>query len=302
MSNNSDRQLIVPEGYQLPAGTESVRVFANIVSDDYFSTLDIPILRGRAFGSNDAAESPRVAVVNEHLAQTYFANRDPIGKRFRLGGPRGPWIEIIGLARQSNYQMLIEPPEDALYLPLTQNYRSEMTLLVHTAGPSESLVLPLRDLVRSLDSGQPMFGVRTMEEYFHDRATKLLTLLASFVGGMGLLGLILALSGIYAVMAWSVTRRMREIGIRMAVGADRATVLGMILKQGFRLSATGVVLGLALSLAFGRALTAGTGAPALDVPVLAAVSVGLLALALAGAYVPARSASKLDPITVLRQE
>jgi predicted permease len=302
MSNDADRQPIVPEGYQLSAGTESVRVFTNIVGGDYFSTVDIPILRGRAFRPSDTAESPRVAVINEHLAQTFFPRQDPIGKRFRLPGASGPWVEIVGLARQSNYQMLIEQPEDALYLPLTQNHRNELTLLVHTAGPSEALAAPLRELVSSLDADQPMFGLRTMEEYFRDRATKLLALLASFVGGMGLLGLILALAGIYAVMAWSVTRRQREIGIRMAVGADRVTVLGMILKQGFRLSATGVVIGLALSLAFGRALTAGTGAPSLNVPLLAAVTLGLLTLAAAGAYVPARRASKLDPITVLRQE
>jgi predicted permease len=302
MSNDSDRWPIVPEGYRLPAGSESVRVFTNIVGGDYFSTVDIPILRGRPFGPGDTAESPRVAVVNEHLAQTFFPHQDPLGKRFRLFGAGGPWVEIVGLARQSNYQMLMEQPEDALYLPLAQNHRNEMTLLVRTAGPSESLAAPLRELVRSMDSDQPMFGVRTMEAYFRDRATKLLALLASFVGGMGLLGLILALAGIYAVMAWSVTRRMREIGIRMAVGASQATVLGMILKQGFRLSAAGVVIGLALSLAFGRALTAGMGTPPLNVPVLVAVAFGLLSLALAGAYVPARRASKVDPIAVLRQE
>ncbi len=302
MSNYPDEQQIVPEGYRLPPGTESVHVFANVVGGDYFSTLDIPILRGREFRASDTAESPRVAVVNEHLAQTFFPNQYPIGKRFRLGGTSGPWVEIAGLAKDSKYMMLVEPSVDFLYLPLTQNHRNEMTLLVHTSGSSETLAAPLRELVRSLDSDQPMFALRTMEQYFRDRATKLLTLLASFVGGMGLLGLILALSGIYSVMAWSVTRRQREIGIRMAVGANRVTVLGMLLKQGLRMSAAGVAIGLALSLAFGRALTAGMGAPSASVPVLAAVSAGLLAMAAAGAYLPARRASKLDPITVLRQE
>jgi len=302
ISNNAYRQPIVPDGYQLPAGTDSIRVFTNVVSGDYFATLDIPMLRGRAFGPNDTAESPRVAIVNEHLARTYFPHQDPIGKGFRLGGPTGPWVEIVGLAKESKYQMLIEPPLDAVYLPLTQNYRDEMTLMVHAAGPSESLAAPLRSLVLSLDSAQPMFGVRTMEQYYRDRATKVLVLLTSFVGGMGLLGLVLALAGLYAVMAWSVTRRRREIGIRMAVGADRVMVVGMILKQGLKLSAAGVAIGLALSLAFGRALTAGMGTPPFSAPVLVAVCVALLAMAAAGAYAPARRASKLDPITVLREE
>ena len=302
MSTHPDEQLIVPEGYRLPAGSESVRVLTNVVIGDYFSTLDIPIPRGRAFRRSDTAESLRVAVVNEHLAQTYFPNQDPIGKRFRLFGASGPWVEIVGLARDSKYMFVLEPPSDFLYLPLTQNHRNAMTLLVHTAGSSETLAAPLRDLVRSLDADQPMFGLSTMEQYFRDRATKVLTLLTGFVGGMGLLGLILALAGMYAVMAWSVARRLREIGIRMAVGADRVDVLGMILKQGFRLSVTGVAIGLALSLAFGRVLTAGMGAPSLNVPVLVVASFGLLALAAAGAYVPARRASKLDPIMVLRQE
>lgn len=302
MSNHPDEQLIVPEGYRLAPGTESVRVFTNVVSRDYFSTLDIPILRGRAFRSSDTAESPRVAVVNQHFARTFFPNQDPIGKRFRLWGASGPWVEIAGLARGSKYMMLMEPPLDFVYLPLTQNHRNAMTLLVRTVGSSESLAAPLRDLVRSLDSDQPLFALRTMEQYFRDRATRLLALLTGFVGGMGLLGLILALSGIYAVMAWSVARRIREIGIRMAVGASRVNVLGLILKQGFRLSVTGIAIGIALSLAFGRALTAGMGAPSLDVPIVVVVSVALLAMAAAGAYVPARRASKLDPITVLRHE
>ncbi len=302
MSNLPDDQWIVPEGYKMPKGTESFHIFANIVGPDYCATLGIPVLRGRAIGLNDTATSPRVAMINEHLAKTYYPGQDPVGKRFRLGGPRGEWVEIVGVAKQSTYQFLVEPPLDAVYLPLAQNYHSRMALMVRTAGPSETVLPALRELVRSMDADQPMFAVRTMEEYFRDRATKTFALLAGFVGGMGLLGLILALSGLYAVMAWSVARRMREIGIRIAVGAGRVAVVGMVLKQGLRLSAIGVGIGLALSLLFGKALTEGMGVPSFSVPMLALVVLGLLAMAAAGAYVPARRAAQHDPITVLRQE
>lgn len=177
-----------------------------------------------------------------------------------------------------------------------------MTLLVQSAGPADSLAAPLRDLVRGLDSDQPVFAVRTMEEYFQDRAVKVVTIFTGIVGGMGLLGLILALSGLYAVMAFSVTRRRREIGIRMAVGADSVAVLGMVLRQGLKLSLMGIAIGLALSLPFGKVLSSGIGLPSFSVPVLVLVSLALLVMTVLGSYLPARRASLVDPITVLRQE
>jgi putative ABC transport system permease protein len=286
----------------MPKGREADDVMANVVSEDYFYTLGIPILEGRGFRATDTADSPRVAVVNEQFAKKYYPDRDPIGKRLRLGGAQGDWVEIVGVAKQSKYAILIEPPMTFLYLPFSQNYRAEMTLMVQTAGPSESLAPALRDLVRSLDSNQPLFALRTMEEYFHERATKVFALLTGMVGGMGLLGLILALSGLYAVIAWSVARRSREIGIRMAVGADRVTVLSMVLKQGLRLSVVGIIIGFALSMLFSRALTAGMGVPSFSVPILVLAPVALLAMTAIGAYVPARRAARLDPLTVLKQD
>ena len=301
MANHVDSQLVAPEGYQMPKGREADDVMANVVSEDYFYTLGIPILEGRGFRASDTSDSPRVAVVNEHFAKKYYPDRDPIGKRLRVGA-KGDWVEIVGVAKQSKYAILIEPPMNFLYLPFSQNHRTKMTLMVQTTGPSDSLAPALRDLVRSLDSNQPLFAVRTMEEYFHERATKVFALLTGMVGGMGLLGLILALSGLYAVIAWSVARRSREIGIRMAVGADRVTVLGMVLKQGLRLSVVGIAIGFALSMLFSRALTAGMGVPSFSVPILVLAPVALLAMTAIGAYVPARRAAQLDPLTVLKQD
>jgi predicted permease len=302
MANIIADEPIVPEGYRLPPGREAVRVLANTVSEDYFFTLNIPIVKGRAFQQTDTAASRRVAVVNERFAWKYFPNQDPVGKRFRLDGPQGSWVDVVGVAKNSKYAMVVEPPMDVVYFPFAQKFQSDMMLFVQTVGPSGTAAAPLRDLVRSLDPGQPIFGVRTMEQYLDDRAVKTVAVVVGLVGGMGILGLALALSGLYGVMAFSVARRTREIGIRMAVGADRTTVLGMVLRQGLKLSLAGAAIGLALSLAAGAAISASAGTPSLNVPILILVVAALVGITALGAYVPARRASKLDPISVLRQE
>jgi len=302
ISNHPDFVSIVPEGYQLPKDTGSIDVEANVVGEGYFRTVDIPILQGRGFIETDTANSPRVAVVNQRFAETYWPNGNPIGKRFRLGGPEGGWVDVVGLARMSKYQGLEESPMNFVYLPLSQNFRSQMTLLIATSGPSDSLAQPVRHLVKSIDSNQPVFALRTMEAYFSDRATKVMNALTAVIGGMGLLGLALALSGIYGVMSWAVARRRREIGIRMAVGADRIAVVRMVLQHGVQLGAWGTAIGLALSLWLGRGLAANILSTALDWRLAAVVALVLFAMTLAGAYIPARRASRLDPNTVLREE
>lgn len=302
LSNFPIIEAVVPEGFELPPGKESVSVMTNTVSDGYFETMNVPILRGRAFQATDRADSPRVAIVNEQFARKYYANQNPVGKRFQLGGRNGPWVEVVGVARQSRYSFLGEPPQEFLYLPFAQNPQPQMTLLAQSRGDSAALAGPIRALVRSLDPHQPVNTLRTMEEYFDQRARKVLTLLTQMVGAMGLLGLALAMVGLYGLMTYSVSRRMREIGIRMAIGADRVSVMSMVLKQGFLLSGIGVVIGLLLSLSLSRALTMGVGLPSFDVTMLVLVPMALLAVAMLGAYVPARRASLVDPIRVLRQD
>jgi len=302
LANGLNEVSIVPEGYQLPKDSSSVDVNDNIVGDGYFRTADVPILQGRGFLDTDTATSPRVAVVNQHLAEKYWPNQNPVGKRFRLGGPQGDWVEVVGLAKAGKYNALVEPPLDFLYLPFAQNYRTEMNLLISTVGPSASLAQPLRYLAKSIDSNQPVILLRGIEEQFRDRATRVFNALIGLVGGMGLLGLALALSGIYGVMSWSVARRRREIGIRMAVGADRPAVVRMVLKHGAALGACGAALGLPLSIWMGRGLAANMAMPVLDWRIAALVALGLLGMTLAGAYIPARRASRLDPNTVLREE
>jgi len=293
---------VIPEGIQLPTGTEAVSVFSNTVSDGYFRTLDVPLVEGREFAVTDRADTTPVVIVNELFAHKYYPNQDAIGKRLRLNSPEGPHAEIVGVAKQGKYFFPIEQPMEFLYLPLAQNPASAMTLLLETEGPSAGLTGPLRDLVRSLDSRQPIYGVRTMEEFFDVRAHKTLGLFVEAMAGLGILGLVLALVGLYGLMTYSVSLRQREIGIRMAVGAAPATVVRMVLRQGMILAGTGVLIGLALSLAAAKPIASLAEGEGFNLPLVALVTIALLAMAALGAYIPARRASRVDPNTVLRQE
>jgi len=302
MLPGGDTSRLVPEGVKLPPGTEAITVISNTVSEGYFETLNVPIVDGRGFQETDRADSRPVAIVNELFARKYYPNHSPIGKRLRLKSDKDQVMEIVGVARQSKYFFLVEPPVEYLYRPLSQNPQQALTILVETAGPSSAAAAPLRDVVRSLDAGQPMYGVRTMEEVFDQRATKTLGILTEAIGGMGLLGLILAMVGLYGLMSYSVSLRAREIGIRMAIGAGRSGVLGMVMKQGMVLAAAGVSIGLVLCLLASKAVTAAVGLPSFNLPFFALVTAGLVAAAALGAYAPARRASRLDPNAVLRQE
>ena len=182
----------------------------------------MPIGRGRGFRETDTAAAPRVAVVNQVLAENYWPNRNAIGKRFRLNDGNGPWVEIVGVAKTSKYLWIGEPPTEFLYLPLAQHPQPNMTLVVQSAGDAASLVAPLREMVRGLDANQPVYDVRTMADYYQMRAVSVPDMIIETVGTMGLIGLLLAMVGLYGLMAYAVARRTREIGIRMAIGADRA--------------------------------------------------------------------------------
>jgi predicted permease len=300
MGANSHR--VIPEGVQLPTGTEAVSVLSNTVSDGYFGTVGVPIVEGREFQLTDREDSPRVAIVNEQFARKYYPNQGAIGSRLQLESTGGAFVEIVGVAKQSKYVNLFEPPMECLYLPLTQNPTAGMALMLETEGPSAGVAGPLRDLVRSLDSRQPIYGVRTIEEVFDLRATKSVSILIEAIGGLGFLGLVLALVGLYGLMTYSVSLRQREIGIRMALGANQTTVVMMVLKQGMVLAGSGIVIGLLLSLAVGKPTAAMVGGHGFNLPLVALVAMALLAMAALGVYVPARRASRVDPNSVLRQE
>ena len=293
---------VIPEGVQLPIGTEALSVFSNVVSDGYFATFGVPLVEGREFQLTDRENSSRVVIVNEQFAHKYYPQQSAIGKRLRLNGPEGPFAEIVGVAKQSKYVLPIEAPLDYLYLPLAQNPTDGMILLLQTEGPSAAATQPLRDLVRRLDSRQPIYGIRSIEEFFDVRVTKTFGVVLQAIAGLGILGLTLALIGLYGLMTYSVSLRWHEVGIRMAIGADPAAVVRMVLKQGMALAGSGVLIGLLLTLVTGKPTAALVGARGFHWPLVALVTLALLAMAALGAYLPARRASRADPNIVLRQE
>lgn len=293
---------IVPEGYQFPEGVDSARVLSSRVDEHYFDTLAVPIVEGRPFRATDDADAPRVAIVNQALAAQYWPGRSPVGHRFRLDGTGGPWVEIVGVAGNGKYLQLVgETPTGFLYLPYAQHLRSEMILMVHSAGDPAGLTAPIRDLVRRLDPEQPVFEVRTMEAFFQQGAVRSAQLLIQFIAAMGVMGMVLALSGLYGLVAYAVSARTREIGIRMAIGARQGQVLRMVLRRGLVLGASGVAIGVVLSAGMRQVLESAVPAGgavtgyALVVPVV-------LAVTMLAALIPALRASRIDPAIVLRYE
>jgi predicted permease len=303
MSVNDQRtEMVIPQGYQFPRGEDHANIGASTVDENYFATLGVQILRGRGILRSDNASSPPVAVVNQAFARHYLGEAaNPIGKRLRLAR-NGPWVEIIGLAATGKYYSSLEPPTDYLYLPFSQHPASAMTLFAHTRDDPAALAAPLRETVHSVEPNMPVFGVRTMSDFYEQRSVKVLDFISDTVAAMGLLGLGLALVGLYAVVAYQVAGRTREIGIRMAVGANRTRVVNMILRQAAAMSVTGVAIGAALSMLVARALRESVLTMAFDPLVFTLLASGLLLTTLLAAAIPARRASKIDPMLALRQE
>jgi ABC-type antimicrobial peptide transport system permease subunit len=242
--------------------------------------------------------------VNQTFAQHYWPNQDPIGKRFRLAGRDQTWVQVVGLAKTSKYIFIAEAPTEFVYFPYRQKKQDQMIMLVQSAGDPSSLVTSLREVVRGLDANLPIYNVRTMEALYRMRAIRVFNVIVGTVGAMGLMGLGLSIVGLYGLIAYAASRRTREIGIRMAIGADRAAVLRMVLGQGVVLAVGGLVAGLAASVAAGELLRAAfaSGDDQRDVVALLIVIPIVLAVTLLAAYIPARRASRVNPMQALRYE
>jgi predicted permease len=294
---------VAPEGYQFQKGVETASVGAAVVDEDYFDNMGTAIVRGRGFTAADKAGARLVAVVNAEFAKTYWPRQDPIGKRFRLNGADGPWVEVVGLTRTNKYWFIAEPPVQYFYLPFAQEPVSRMSLVVETDGDPASLAAPLREAARTLDPNLPIYNTRTLASFYQQRAISPVVMLSGMVVLMGLVGLTLALVGLYGLIAYSVSRRTQEIGIRMAIGASKADVVAMVLRQGLALVLGGTLAGGALSFAVAGLLSAalvGLGAP--NPATYVVVPLALVSIALAACYVPARRAALIDPIRALRDE
>jgi macrolide transport system ATP-binding/permease protein len=299
------RLAIVPEGYQPPRGQASVSVRAAAITEDYFETMGVALVRGRAFSRADSDATSQVAIVSEAFSDTYWPGQDPIGRRIQLADSPSGSLEVVGVAANARYSNIREAPTPFFYRPFVQDPRSEMTIVVQSREGAAAAALAelLREAVRAIDENQPVFNVRTFAVFYERVAVGPQLLLMRAVGSLGLFGLALSLTGLYALVAYSVARRTREIGVRMAMGADRANVLRLVLRQGLVLSVFGIAVGALGSVAVVRGLSvalAGLGAP--NTTTYIVVPIGLLLLTLAASYVPARRASTLDPLKALRYE
>ncbi|HLG56118.1 MAG TPA: ABC transporter permease [Vicinamibacterales bacterium] len=296
---------IAPEGFDLPAGTENVRVRSARVDEGYFETFGIRLVRGRVFRPGDDERAPRVAVVNETVAEHYWPGGDAIGRRFRLTEGDQPWVEIVGVAANARYRSVSEGPTEFVYYPRMQYATPNSTLLVQTSGDPATIASPLREAVRAIDPNMPIFDLRTMEEFYAASTLTFSTLIVRVVGGMGSMGLVLAMTGLYGLVAYSVSRRTREIGIRMAVGAEPGAIMRMVLRHGLLLAVGGTIGGVIASAALDGLLRAAFPFPhvaTFDLITYLVVVPALLATTLLAASIPARRAARIDPLRAIRTD
>jgi macrolide transport system ATP-binding/permease protein len=292
-------------GVQIAAYTprpgEDMELHFNIVGPRYFETMRLPLVRGRSFTEQDREGAPLVAIVNEAFASRYWPGEDPIGKHV-VSGDGGRERQVVGVARNAKYISLGEETRPYLYLPILQNYESQPTVHIRTAGDPGALTGPVRREAEALDSELPLIGVKSFNEHF---GVSLLPsrVAATVLSAFGLLALLLAVTGLYGVIFYTVSQRTREIGIRMAMGAGTWDVLRMVVTQGMVLTLAGIVMGVTGAFAVTRLLaTMLFGVSATDSVTFAGVSLLLTASALAACYRPARRAAKVHPMIALRYE
>jgi len=292
---------VFPEGVDQNDRRNGILTSVNQVDTEYFKTTGTPILRGRGFLETDRDGAPLVAVVNQAFADKFFPNQDALGKRFRCWGET--WIlEIVGVATTAKINTLGEDPTPAFYLPMLQHYSPDVTLHVRTAGDPMAALPTVRAAVQELDRQLPLTQVQTISQLL-DQALWAARFGASLLLIFGLLALGLAAIGIYGVMSYNVQQRKQELGIRMALGAQKRDVMRLVLGQGLWLAGGGAVAGLALAFFMARGISALLfGVHALDPATFLGVPLLLIGVALVACYIPARRATRVDPIVALRYE
>jgi putative ABC transport system permease protein len=288
------------------AGPQTQSIDTRTVSSDYFTTMQIPLVGGQVFSLDDGPQSAPVVVVNQAMVNRYWGNQDPLGKRIKIGdaNSKSPWFTVKGVVKDSAQVALDREIRPEIYFALGQmagRYR-RMNLAVRTSVDPKSTLPAIQAAIREIDKDQPVYQVQTIEEMIRDSISTrrfALTILIMFA----VLALVLAVSGIYAVISYAVTQRTQEIGIRMALGAEAADVLRLVLGQFMRLTLAGVVLGLVAAYALTRLMTSLLfGVTPTDIATFVLVSIGLSLVALIACLVPARRATKVDPLVALRYE
>jgi len=295
------------EGLPIPTPSQMPNANLEAVAGDYFDTFKVPLLRGRTFNAGDTANSPRVIVIDQALAEQYFPGEDPIGKRLSVdvGNDNESYrfAEIVGVVSRMRFHSFDETaPVPVIYCSMAQAYRSGLGLFVRAGSSAKALEKPIRDIVRSIDPAQPVFDVRLMQERVEDTwgTQRLLTFLFSVFAG---LALVLAMIGLYGLLAYTTLKRIREIGVRMALGARPAQIRALILSHGMRLLLLGSGIGLLAALAVSRVLQSALfEVKGVDPKIYLGVGLVLFGATLLASWLPARRASRVDPMVSLRTE
>ena len=276
----------------------------NAVGTRYFEVLRVPLVRGRVFTEQDNDKSLAVAIVNEVMAKRFWPNEDAVGKSFSMEGPGGPFIQVVGITKQGKYTGPAEDPTPYFYLPMEQGNELVGTIQVRTAGSPEALGPELVSTVHSLAPNLPVLDLQSMQRVLEGvNGLFLFRMAARFSGVLGLVGLVLALVGVYGVISYAAAQRTHEIGIRMALGASRASILKMILRQGAFLVGGGVIAGLLLTIVAARGIgDLLVGVSPSDPLTLALASIFLAGVGLLASLIPGRRAMKVEPLKALKYE
>jgi predicted permease len=289
------------EGQEPPPGGRGMLVQVNYIGPRFFETLGIPLQQGRDFADTDSEKAPQVVIINEAMANRFWPDQDAIGKRFKFFGDQD-YRQVVAIARDSKINSLTEPRRPFVYAPMLQEYAPQVTLEVRTSSDPNSMIAAIRSKIQEIDPSLSVLNIQTLSDRVAGSLEGERTQ-ANLMGTAGLLALLLASVGLYGVMAYSVTQRTREIGIRMALGASRRNVLGLVLKQGVALVSAGVVIGLGASFIFTRFIASSLfGVTPVDPVTFAGTSLLLIVVSLLASYIPARRATKVDPMIALRYE
>ena len=293
---------VLREGETLPRGAGGLSIMVNVVGSGYFRTMQIPFREGRDFDNRDQTKTQRVVIINQKMAEMLWPGESAVGKRITLGTSRtDPW-EVVGVVKTGMYRALAEDPKPFLYYPLTQRQPSSMSLVIRSSVDPRNLVSAVRNEVQTLDRRVPISAVKTMSDHL-TYALWAPNMAATFSLAFAVLAVLLSAVGLYSVMAYVVSQRTREVGIRMALGANRGHVLKMITKQGMWLAGLGVVIGLLLALGLVRVLSSVLiGVSGYDLGIFVLVPLLLAVVALLACYLPARRATRVDPLVALRYE
>jgi ABC-type antimicrobial peptide transport system permease subunit len=266
--------------------------------------MRVPLLRGRLLTEQDTSKTPQVAVINEAMAGKLWPSQDPLGKRFSATAPSGPFLEVVGVTKQGKYNDPVDATTMFYYQPIAQNFTSFVTLQLRTAGSPEALISEVEKQIHSLAPALPLTDVQTMEQSLAGVNGFFLFRMGSrFTVVLGLLGLVLAVVGVYSVISYAASQKTHEIGVRMALGAGRGDILKMILRQGFALVGAGLIAGLVLTFVAARAIVSLlVGVSPSDPVTLVSVALLLAAVGLMASYIPARRAMNIEPLRALKYE